>query len=211
MKPVRQDVNNDGARSPLRTLPTAGTQRGTRSNRRLIHSVSHTNTSCTCNLLLLGQPDALHEHILYRTVDKTPSAEDHGLLTCNKQKTNQSIRIHLFANYSSQQMNQIELLAFILCATFMTIYFSWQLTVHDICSLVDTSYQKSQQSLFKIAAKIQRHTRVMLYYFSGSVTLNMTAGDHTRTHKSYSRVTHSGFFKRSCTEKMKLLISHSFL
>jgi len=25
MKPVRQDVNNDGARSPLRTLPTAGT------------------------------------------------------------------------------------------------------------------------------------------------------------------------------------------
>jgi len=54
MKPVRRDVNNDGARSPLRTLPTPGTYRGTRSYRPLIHSASHTDTSCTRFLLLLG-------------------------------------------------------------------------------------------------------------------------------------------------------------
>jgi len=34
----------------------------------------------------------------------------------------------------------------------------------------------------------------MLYYFNGSVTLNKNARAHTRTHKSYSRVTHSDFF-----------------
>jgi hypothetical protein len=44
MKPVRRDVNNDGVGSPLRTLPTPGIYRGTRSNRPLIHSVSHTHT-----------------------------------------------------------------------------------------------------------------------------------------------------------------------
>lgn len=36
----------------------------------------------------------------------------------------------------------------------------------------------------------------MLYYFSGSVTLNKNARAHTRTHKSYSRVTHLDFFKK---------------
>ena len=34
----------------------------------------------------------------------------------------------------------------------------------------------------------------MLYYFNGSVILNKNARAHTRTHKSYRRVTNSDFF-----------------
>jgi hypothetical protein len=63
------------------------------------------------------------------------------------------------------------------------LLFQAQLTLHEICSLVDIKRQKPYRSLFKTEATCQQHKHVMLNYFNGSVTLNTTARDHTRTHK----------------------------